>query len=82
LKNKAREDAVKQAKEKALAASKMAGFRLGRVVSFYENSVGEVPMYYEAMGKGGAASSVSPSPQIEPGNQEIKITVTLTYLIK
>ena len=82
LKNKAREDAVKQAKEKALAASKSAGFRLGRVIGFNENSVGEPPMYYEAMGKGGSASSVSPSPQIEPGSQEIKISVTLTYLIK
>ncbi len=83
LKNKAREDAVKQAKEKALSTSKIAGFRLGRVVNFYENSVGESPMYYEsmAMGKGGA-SNVSPLPQIEPGSQEIKISVTLTYLIK
>jgi len=84
MKNKAREDAVKQAKEKASATSKIAGFRLGRVVSFYENSVGEPPMYYETMmdGRGGGASSVSPSPQIEPGSQEIKINVTLTYLIK
>ena len=82
MKNKAREDAVKQAKEKALTTSKLAGFRLGRVVSFYESSVGEPPMYYEtAMGKGGS-SSVSPLPQIEPGSQEIKINVTLTYLIK
>ncbi len=82
MKNKAREDAVKQAKEKASTTSKLAGFRLGRVVSFYENSMGEPPMYYETMmGKGGA-SDISPSPQIEPGSQEIKITVTLTYLIK
>lgn len=80
LKNKAREDAVKQAKEKASSASKIAGFKLGRVVSFYENSVGEPPMYYEAMGKGGSA--VSSASQIEPGSQEIKINVTLTYLIK
>ncbi|MDO8443514.1 MAG: SIMPL domain-containing protein [Candidatus Azambacteria bacterium] len=83
MKNKAREDAVKQAKEKASTTSKLAGFRLGRVVSFNENISGEPPMYYESMaiGKGGA-SSVSPSPQIEPGSQEIKINVTLTYLIK
>ena len=82
MKNKAREDAVKQAKEKASTTSKLAGFRLGRVVSFYESTSGEPPMYYETMmGKGGA-SDVSPSPQIEPGSQEIKISVTLTYLIK
>ncbi len=80
LKNKAREDAVKQAKEKASAASKIAGFRLGRVIGFNENTFGEPPMYYEAMGKGGGV--VSSAPQIEPGSQEIKINVTLTYLIK
>jgi hypothetical protein len=80
LKNKAREDAVKQAKEKASAASKIAGFRLGRVIGFNENTFGEPPIYYEAMGKGGGVTS--PAPQIEPGSQEIKINVTLTYLIK
>ncbi len=80
LKNKAREAAVKQAKEQALAASKIAGFNLGRVVGFNENTLGEPPIYYEAMGKGGGAASLAP--QIEPGSQEIKINVTLTYLLK
>ncbi|MDP3004254.1 MAG: SIMPL domain-containing protein [Candidatus Azambacteria bacterium] len=79
LKNKAREDAVKQAKEKASAASEIAGFRLGRVIGFNENTFGEPPMYYETMGKGGGTA---PAPQIEPGTQEITINVTLTYLIK
>ncbi len=80
LKNKAREEAVNQAKEKASAASKIAGFRLGRVIGFSENTFGEPPMYYETMGKGGGGAT--PAPQIEPGTQEIKINVTLTYLIK
>ncbi|MDP2638896.1 MAG: SIMPL domain-containing protein [Candidatus Azambacteria bacterium] len=80
LKNKAREEAVKQAKEKALAASQAAGFRLGRVIGFSENSAGGPPMFYEAMGKGGGEVAVAP--QIEPGSQEIKINITLTYLIK
>jgi len=82
LKNKAREDAVKKAKDQALAVSKIAGFSLGRIVGFSENTFGQVPMYYEAMGKGGGVSSVAPAPQIEPGTQEITINVTLTYLIK
>lgn len=78
LKNKAREEAVKQAKEKAATTSKIAGLRLGRLVGFSEGFLGEPPMFFEALGKGGAA----PTPQIEPGTQEIKINVTLTYLIK
>ncbi|MEK7578646.1 MAG: SIMPL domain-containing protein [Patescibacteria group bacterium] len=80
LKNKAREAAVKQAKEQALAISKVAGFNLGRVVGFNENTVGEPPIFYEAMGKGGRGATAAP--QIEPGSQEITIRITLTYLIK
>ncbi len=79
LKNKARETAVKQAREQALSISRIAGFNLGRVVGFNENSMGEPPIFYEAMVKGGGTA---PAPQIEPGTQEITINVTLTYLIK
>ena len=78
LKNKAREEAVKAAKEKAVLTSKTAGFRLGRLVNFSEGFSGEPPIFFEALAKGGAA----PAPQIEPGTQEIKVSVTLTYLIK
>lgn len=80
LKNKAREEAVKQAKEKASAASKIAGFRLGRVIGFNENTFGQVPMY-EAM-KNASGGGATPAPQIEPGSQDISVNVTLTYLIK
>ena len=80
LKNKAREEAVKQAKEKAAAAAKIAGFRLGRLVNFSEGFSGEPPVFFESMAaKGGGAVS---SPQIEPGNQEIKVNITLTYLLR
>ncbi|MBI2635455.1 MAG: SIMPL domain-containing protein [Parcubacteria group bacterium] len=79
LKNKAREEAVKQAKEKAVLTSSTAGFRLGRLVGFSEGFSGEPPVFYEAMAvKGGAA----PAPRIEPGTQEISVNVTLTYMIK
>ena len=43
-----------------------------------EGFSGEPPVFYEALAKGGAA----PVPQIEPGSQEIKVNVTLTYLLK
>jgi len=81
LKNKAREAAVKQAKEQALATSKVAGFSLGRLVGFSENTLGQAPVY-RTMEMGGGASAAAPAPQIEPGTQEIIINVTLTYLIK
>ncbi|MBI2446491.1 MAG: SIMPL domain-containing protein [Parcubacteria group bacterium] len=80
LKNKAREEAVKQAKEKAVMTSKIAGLRLGRLVGFSEGFSGEPPVFFETMtAKGGGAA---PAPQIEPGTQDIKVNVTLTYLLK
>ena len=79
LKNKAREEAVKQAKEKSLAAAKIAGFRLGRLIDFSEGFSGEPPVFYKALGKGGETTQAL---QIEPGTQEINVSVTLTYLIK
>lgn len=81
LKNKAREEAVNQAKEKAALASKTTGFRLGRLVGFNEGFSGEPPVFFEALGKGVGVNS-APSPQIEPGTQEIKVSITLTYLLK
>lgn len=81
LKNKAREEAVNQAKEKAALASKTAGFRLGRLVGFNEGFSGEPPVFFESLGKGVGGDIVS-SPQIEPGTQEIKVNITLTYLLK
>ncbi len=78
LKNKAREEAVRIAKEKAALTSSTAGFRLGRLVGFSEGFSGEPPIFYESLAKGGGA----PAPQIEPGTQEIKVNVTLTYLLK
>lgn len=81
LKNKAREEAIKIAKEKAMLASEIAGLRLGRLVGLNEGFSGEPPIFFEALGKG-FGGEVAPSPQIEPGSQEIKVSVTLTYLIK
>lgn len=80
LKNKAREEAIKQAKEKAVATSKISGLKLGRLVGFIEGFSGEPPIFYETLKTSGGG--MAPAPQIEPGTQEIKVSITLTYLIK
>ena len=82
LRNKAREEAVKMAREKAQLISKTAGFRLGRLVNFSENFIGEPPVFFKAMSDAGMGGGITPAPQIEPGSQEIKVNVTLTYLLK
>ncbi len=83
--NEARGEAIAKAKAKAEDVAKAAGFRLGRLLSIDESGY-PVP-YYDTYGKGGgsfgaAAQSAPPLPTIEPGSQEVKVTVTLRYEIE
>jgi len=83
LQNQARTEAIKKAKDKARAMADAGGFGVGRLVSIQEN--GNVPpIYYSKMGIGAMATadSSAPAPTIEPGSQEIQVTVSLTYEIK
>lgn len=80
--DKAREKAIKEAKEKAERIAKVAGFKLGEIVYISESSYSSTPVFLKGMEMGGADFSISPSISIEPGSQEIKTTITLTFKIK
>ncbi|NCN53101.1 SIMPL domain-containing protein [Candidatus Wolfebacteria bacterium] len=81
--SEAREEALEKAREKAKEMAKQAGVRLGDVVSFNESG-GQPPIFYEKYGLGGVSTDAAyaPSPSIEPGSQEINVTVSVTYEIK
>jgi uncharacterized protein YggE len=77
---KAREKAIKDAKEKAEKIAKTAGFELGKIVSITESSLFEtIPIMFKEMRE---VVPLISQPQIEPGSQEIKVQVTITYEIK
>lgn len=80
-KDAAREEAIADAKKKAKATAKAAGFRLGRLVTLYENA-NPVTSY----GMGGALDMAAVKseavPAVEPGTQAMKVHVTLTYEVK
>jgi uncharacterized protein len=81
-KAEARADAVAKVKEKAKSLEETTGVNLGKIVSFYEYSSGNYDYYG---GKGGGVYAVSDeamSSSIQPGQQEIKLTVTLEYQVK
>ncbi len=84
VENEARAKAVADAKKKAELAAKTAGFTLGRVINYNENSGGEgrpIPMYAKAeMLSVGAPDQVATT--IEPGSQELTISVSLSYEIR
>jgi uncharacterized protein YggE len=82
-KDGARLEAIDKAKKKAQTMAKAGGFRLGKLVSIYENSG---PMPADAYGMGGGISEMSsvksaPAPTIEPGTNTTKVQVTVTYEI-
>ncbi|MCL5438435.1 MAG: SIMPL domain-containing protein [Patescibacteria group bacterium] len=77
LENKARQDAIKEAKSKAQTLASAAGMRLGNVVDVQEN-------YYPRVGYGGGGGNIDlkqsePPTDLNPGETTIEITVTLFY---
>ncbi len=75
LENKAREDAVKTAKEKAQSLAKVTGIRLGRIVDVAESGNFEPrPFAIQSL-----KAEQSADTQLAPGENSIKITITLSY---
>lgn len=81
LQDQARAEAIAKAKAKAEATAAAGGFKLGKLLSINEGYYMPQLMYAEGMG-GGAAMSKDAAPNIEPGSQEVTITVMLVYEIK
>ncbi len=83
LQNEARKEAIAKAKEKAEAVANAGGFGVGRLLSI-EESFGGLPYYDYGIGRGGGeyTKSVPPPPFVEPGSQEIRVSVTLKYEIQ
>lgn len=84
-KDKAREKAIADAKQKAEELSKQLGVRIVRVISFYENS-GGYPVYARdaVYGMGGAEvqSAKAPAPAISTGENTVVSNVSVTYEIR
>lgn len=80
--NEARQKAVENAKKKAELAAKTAGFSLGKIINYQENSGGFImPMSNVAMKAETARDSSIPT-QLQPGENEISVAVTLSYEVR
>ena len=76
LEDKARADAVKEAKEKAESLNRATGIRLGRIVDVQESGNFEPrPLMIQAPGGGEKPADTN----LTPGENSINITVTLSY---
>lgn len=80
--NQARELAVKDAKAKAEAAARAAGFRLGNVINYSEGGgAAPRPVMYDSAKALPIAGGGEPT-QVEPGSSEITVNVTISYEIR
>ncbi len=83
IKAQARDLAFVTAKEKALQMAKAAGVSLGRVVTFSENEGYQPPIFANyAMKAMDSAGAAVPAPTIEPGSQEMTLSISVTYEIE
>ena len=72
----ARVQAMTKAKQQAKQIAAAMGVRLGRVVSYSENTAGNPPMYYSALE---AMQVEDRAAQIEVGTEDVQLTVYVTY---
>jgi len=82
VQNEARKEAIKKAKTKAKSIAKAGGFRLGKLLTIQESGP---PVAFFARAQALTLDSIgeaSVAPQIEPGSQEITVSVTLRYEIR
>jgi len=79
LRNQAKAKAIEQAKANAESLAKASGIRLGELINIYETY--DSPVSYK-MAEGMGGSDMIITPNIQPGQQEIVVTINLTYRIK
>ena len=79
--NQARELAVANAKKKAEDAARIAGFSLGKVINYSEGEGGGYPPIMAMKAEDSARTSAG-NTQVQPGENEIVVTVTLSYEIR
>lgn len=78
LENQARNQAIQDAKDKAKSISQAAGLRLGRIVDVKESpQYNPRPIPYLAAEK--TSDTTTPPTQLNPGENQITSTVTLSY---
>ena len=76
--NEARKQAVEEAKTKAAGLARAAGISLGKIINISEQS--DLPRPFYAMEA--APASDSTKPEIQPGQTELSVTVSLSYEIR
>jgi uncharacterized protein len=83
LKAEARTEAIEQAKNKAKELARKSGLRLGKVINVIESQSGyPVSLYARSEALDAGFGGGLPVPEIQPGENEIVVNMTLIYEVK
>jgi len=82
FRDQARAKAISQAKTNAQNLAKESGIGLGKIINVYEGYSSSPIMYSSAKAMGGGITDSAPVPVVQPGQQEIDVTINLTYKVK
>jgi uncharacterized protein YggE len=83
VQNDARADAITKAKAQAQAVAQESGFKIGRLLSVQEDDSNQSVVYNMAQSSVEMkAPEAAATPAIQPGSQEVDITMTLQYEIE
>ena len=82
FRDQARAKAIAEAKTNASNLAKESGIKLGKLINVFEGYNSYPVMYSSAKAMGAGADSAVPVPTIQPGQQEIDVSINLTYKVK
>ena len=82
VQDQARAEAITKAKAKAEGVAQAGGFSVGRLLSVQEGGGYNPYVYESAMSAGKGGGATAPAPVIQPGSQDVTVTVTLVYEIE
>lgn len=82
FKEQARAAAIVQAKANAQNLSKESGISLGKIINVIEGNNNVYPVMYNSLKLDMTGAGSAPVPVLQPGQQEIDETISLTYQVK
>jgi hypothetical protein len=82
VQNQAREIAIEKAKEKAESLAKAGDFKLGKLVAISDSEYGTNERMEYSMMDSAVSTKAEGFVPTQPGTQDVKVSVTLTYRIK
>ncbi|HPI67553.1 MAG TPA: SIMPL domain-containing protein [bacterium] len=84
LKAEARNEAIEKAKQKAKEIAEKTGIKLGKIINVYENQVyyPSSVNYAKEMAYGIGGGGAVPAPEIQVGQNEVSVEVTVVWKVK